>query len=594
MSNEFIDYLNSMNNASSSTINALAESQVTNPYYSKIKIDRRMGKYIADSIINGEKMTYILTGHAGDGKTSILVQVLSELKLLSDGETLDVETTITRNNLSLHYVKDMSEVDEDKQEIFLRKALNANASGVSSLLISNTGPLMRTFERIVRADHALKGEAFTEKKEIELQTRLLDQLDSNTNEIITVEGYRFKLINIARVDNVNFANKIIAKITNKELWQPCEECFDKDSCPMYYNYTILGSYRNRISEFVENFYRYLYENDRRATIRQMIAQISFAFTGNLSCADVTTGKLKNSKFRYNFANLFFGFRGIEEFENAIQIKGIEQINNYNIDSIALNVDYELFVNNNFSSMPDDIRKLIESVYFKFSKKYYSINIITTEKMLQEKEALMRKAVRRFYLMYSSYDDISQLGEVFNQIFGEVFSVYKRAISKQFASGIERRNLSNLVFDALNINNTGFHMQNNETLYLTLRRDDEAFQNVLLITGKMEKDAFKIVQEKTNSQFEDTNEKYDVYIMFGETVKFKLNLPLLTYFKAITNGAITSINNPSLTHGIARLNTMLHDFVRDKNKDGIMRLLINTTKEQQTVTCIFDEGKLIIE
>ena len=70
MENTFVSYLNSMNNAGSDTVAALAEAQVLNKYYSQIKIERKLGRYISDRIRSGEKDVYILTGHAGDGKTA--------------------------------------------------------------------------------------------------------------------------------------------------------------------------------------------------------------------------------------------------------------------------------------------------------------------------------------------------------------------------------------------------------------------------------------------------------------------------------------------------------------------------------------------
>ena len=50
MGNRFVNYLNSMNNASGDNINALAEAQVTNEYYSSIRVDRKLGKFIKNKI----------------------------------------------------------------------------------------------------------------------------------------------------------------------------------------------------------------------------------------------------------------------------------------------------------------------------------------------------------------------------------------------------------------------------------------------------------------------------------------------------------------------------------------------------------------
>ena len=51
MSNDFVEYLNSMNNANSKNENALAESQVTNPYFGKVKVNRKIGDNIYKKLL---------------------------------------------------------------------------------------------------------------------------------------------------------------------------------------------------------------------------------------------------------------------------------------------------------------------------------------------------------------------------------------------------------------------------------------------------------------------------------------------------------------------------------------------------------------
>ena len=148
MENTFVSYLNSMNNAGSDTAAALAESQVLSEYYSRIKIERKLGQYISDRIRSGEKKVFILTGHAGDGKTSILVQVLIDLGMLAPMEKIEVEKEYEKDGIRLYSVKDMSELNSEKQLRFLTKALEAPRNGYSSILISNTGPLLNCFEKI--------------------------------------------------------------------------------------------------------------------------------------------------------------------------------------------------------------------------------------------------------------------------------------------------------------------------------------------------------------------------------------------------------------------------------------------------------------
>ena len=151
--NGFVNYLNSMNNANSDTAEALAESQVLSAYYEKIQIKRKLGSYIAGRIRNHENITVVLTGHAGDGKTSILVQVLRELDLLPPNTPLEDEKYYSKNGIDLYAVKDMSELPENKQIEFCRNALEAPKNNQSAVVISNTGPLLKCLETLYREQH---------------------------------------------------------------------------------------------------------------------------------------------------------------------------------------------------------------------------------------------------------------------------------------------------------------------------------------------------------------------------------------------------------------------------------------------------------
>lgn len=78
--NGFVDYLNTLHNEQANNENALAEAQQNNPYFKKVKVERPEAQYIANRIETGENACLmILTGHAGDGKTTLLFQVLEKL-----------------------------------------------------------------------------------------------------------------------------------------------------------------------------------------------------------------------------------------------------------------------------------------------------------------------------------------------------------------------------------------------------------------------------------------------------------------------------------------------------------------------------------
>lgn len=588
--NEFVSYLNSINNVGGNSTGSLAESQVKSTYFEKVKVDRKLGHYIADSVRSENYKAFILTGHAGDGKTSILVQVLKELDYLGDCESLDE----AKDYSNFYYVKDMSEVAEDKQVGILTKALSAPHSQKSSLLISNTGPLLNSFTALQKKYNEQKGIPFSEAEKIELQSTLLSQLDSNEDREIVLAGFSFMLINIARVDNVLFASKILEKILNDELWADCSNCPSAAKCPIYNNKITVSRQFKRVALFIENYYRFLYENDKRMTIRQMLGQISYALTGNLSCKEIDEKYLKEPFFNYNFANLFFGYHGIDEKKDARQIKGIEQIQTLELDKKALDVDYRLFVNQDYHFFLPDIQSVLHGLTKKYRKHYQiasSDSFVSSSE--QKAELKLRRAVRRFYLFYSLCNSEEESNNLMNQVFGVNFTDYCKMITNKQPKPVLGK-LQSTVFQALYMKNTGSLPYGQTELPLTLRREDDVFQNVMLVLGTVNKKSLEIVQEQIANSFEDFENKQRVVLKIGGD-SFRLSLPLVNYFQGLIAGSIASNNNPALTHGISTLDAMLLDHFGDDSPesedDCEMRVIINTTSGQDYENFSFSEGNL---
>jgi len=555
--NDFVNYLNSMNNANANNINALAESQVNNNYYDEIQIDRKIGQYIIKKIKSGEKSTFILTGHAGDGKTSILVQILKSLNLLSKTEKLKEKDIKLSPYGEILYIKDMSELTKQKQTKYLVEALEAPKRGQASILISNTGPLIEAFEEI-----------FENKYEIEM--KLLKQLDQNKEEKIEIEGYTFYLINIARVDNVIFSKKILEKLININFWDKCN-CNLKDNCPIYRNVTFIKNNYNKVSEIIEYIYRYFYEHDKRMTIRQILAHLTFAITGNLSCEDVK--KLNNNKFtiiKYNFSNLFFGYVGEEKNQDAEQIKIIRELDRLNLDGLPMYDDYEIFIKNDFSHFDYTIQSLLYEYWEKKYLKYYSVNN-EIENKLEYKLSLIRKMIKRIYIFYS-FKRTSE--EIIKILFGDVFLIYSKMVIEELGNS-DKKKIKAILVDGLNRLNLGMtNLEKSlEKVYITLRRNGYNYQNVFVLLGDIDVEKLNIKQIPVNINFEDYLCKYKIYLSYENKLIYELNLPLLMYFEKIIKGKIDTKINPSLTHGISNLESKLLDICRYDN-DKIIRLIIN--------------------
>ena len=82
VTNEFVEYLNTLHNEQAGNENALGEAQQKNPHFSKVKVERRAADYLEARIESGnDACVIILTGHAGDGKTTLLFQDLMMIKM---------------------------------------------------------------------------------------------------------------------------------------------------------------------------------------------------------------------------------------------------------------------------------------------------------------------------------------------------------------------------------------------------------------------------------------------------------------------------------------------------------------------------------
>jgi hypothetical protein len=134
------------------------------------------------------------------------------------------------------------------------------------------------------------------------------------------------------------------------------------------------------------------------------------------------------------------------------------------------------------------------------------------------------------------------------------------------------------------------------LPLTLRREDEVFQNVMIVLGEVNRSDLSVIQLKATSKFEDVENKHEVVLRM-EDKDFKLTLPMINYFNDLIDGAIASNNNPALSHGIAQLDALLlTQFGEEKpecEEDCELTVIINTTRGQEIERFSFDGNRLSI-
>ena len=92
-------------------------------------------------------------------------------------------------------------------------------------------------------------------------------------------------------------------------------------------------------------------------------------------------------------------------------------------------------------------------------------------------------------------------------------------------------------------------------------------------------------------FEDNGNKKKVILKICGKEEFNLSLPMVIYFFDIAMGAISTVADPALTHGISKLKTILSKY-GTSDDDGEISLIVNNTDKPVNVK-LFIEDQLYI-
>lgn len=588
MSNDFIKYLNSMNNANSSNENAIAESQITNPYYDKIRVERNIGKYLINKI-KEKPTTVLLTGHAGDGKTSLVYQILRELKLINNNQPLKEYEEFHSDELNskFFYVKDMSELSKQEQVRLLNRSLTMKEHGGSAVLISNTGPLIDAFK-------GLEEEYPTGVSKTTIEMDLLRLMDENKGLIGNVGNHNVLLINMARIDNVVMLPYLLKKLLLDELWEPCSQCEKKQSCPMFNNYLSLKQNFKNVEIFISSYYRWLFESDKRLTIRQILSQLSYAITGNLTCDLIKTNTNLNESilFTYHFSNLFFGYKGISVNDDAIQIRAIRELQSLGLDSKDLQYDYSFFVKGDFSFLTSLAKEVMEPIWQKKLRRYTTLSI----DLLKEDEPYqLRKSVRRMQMIFGNHDEKS-MSDMLSKLFSPIYPEYLNLRMVKL-SGRELRNIKSKIVKALYHLLVGIPMNQaaDDVIYLPLNRKGKGTQTVQLLLGKIETSDIYIKQNYIESDYDSDENHYALELSFGEVrERFPIPLMLLDYFDKVSKGAVSTKINPSLSHGVDKMKSKLYQEYKFKESEPFIKILVQTIKGPQLISLEIDGDVMYVD
>ncbi|RLA89293.1 MAG: hypothetical protein DRG58_05515 [Deltaproteobacteria bacterium] len=318
--NPFVAYLNSLHNRDASSGNALAEGQAQNPWFSRIHVAHPLANRIAKELIK-EQQHVILTGHAGDGKSTIgleLFKLFSELPADKPiPRDLHREEITQSDSIKIALIKDFSEWTEEERVGIIKNAGKQNQP--RTLLVSNTGTLLDVFRRIEERKNG---------NWIEIESDLLKTFSEATPAFFEHRGVSYLVINLAMFDNLDVAQEIFERMLAPGCWENCVACEHHAQCPIRRNVELLQKNLSVALDRVFLLYRRMFEYGDRFTLRQLTAHMAYMITSGMEYSDIiefSNRPIAPLLCEFMFFNRFFGDNGRHPDSPALQMSVVRAV-----------------------------------------------------------------------------------------------------------------------------------------------------------------------------------------------------------------------------------------------------------------------------
>lgn len=535
MQNSFIAYLNSLHNVGASGANALAESQALNAYFAELYEPFPVVDDVLSALRGSRDRVVVLTGHAGDGKSTVALDILKRLRGLIQDQPLDkaleeresVQDS-TRSDHVVQIVKDMSELSAERRLQWLREAFDSPGSW---LIVSNTGPLLNSLKEFADERQALG----------DIEGRILEQLnrpyaDGNIDDHVLSEFPKdLVIVNMTRLDNVSLGARLLTRLVAHSGWSQCEGCDIVQVCPLQLNQRTLAAAAEQAEERVRWLYRRLTAYEQRLTLRQMVAHLAFALTGGITCeaakdlvAAATTEGLDRGTGGLEqilFSEGLFGYQKGEPSVQAGALRAVELVRRSVFGGpVGVNFERQLTqgMGSNWAQLPETLAPLAR---------------LWASRAREAAGVRWRFAQRRMlYVFGQPIAEAVQTAETYYDTFLQSPRLrdfdrwtHDRALS---LSLIEKKRLRYACLQVLLETFSGFSSgqfrSDQERLYLTLRRPDRAVvQPTQLVVATLSFDAFSLSY--------DVDGRLPKLVFNDGTAYLLLTLPLLDYIERRHSG-----------------------------------------------------------
>jgi serine/threonine protein kinase len=477
--NPFVGYLNTLHNTKATNEGALAETQACSPYFGAIHVSLPLTEILLDHLIAEDGGHVILTGHAGDGKSTIGLEIFKRLKGMLMSESLSaalkLEETVDYKGLRVHIVKDMSELTEADRRAAMERMFKAGAEE-RFLLISNTGMLLETLRGFARDFGHVPDE---------VEDHLLERLQEREPCALELFDSNIRLVNLTQVDNIAPAAGMFRRMVKAPHWSGCDPCDIETACPIRQNRQILLDKPERVAERVAWVYRRLFEYGQRLTLRQIAAHLAYSLTSGMDCDAARrrlSGPVPPKLNRFLFHNRFFGFKGGEPDANARRLMAVRYLVPLEMGARPFpNLDRKLWTSE--TGLPPDFPPRANKVFKELRR---------DEGETAGAAARRRQEIRRLFYLFSQPEPA----------FFPVFLNSSMLVELEFwqadetkLNPIRREELRRKILHVLQEQFTGFHVPDragNNTLFITLsRRNEDLRQSVQLLLARVPFDNFHL-------------------------------------------------------------------------------------------------------
>jgi hypothetical protein len=579
----FCDYLSSLISTNIFNENAIAESQAVNPLFRTIHTTHPLVDVLDKELRQKTGKHVILTGHAGDGKTTIAVDIIKELRGFSPFTMLDkpLERREEVEDQRLSIIKDFSE-REGGADLSLIDELKAGQRRF--MIISNTGTLLDFFKGNAKA---------WQINSVEAESKILTAI-SQARGVSELEfaGVEFIVYNLAYIDNLNLAETIFGRMLEPENWKGCDSCSREGFCPVKLNVELIRSAQEQVTKRLFLLYRRMYEYGTRLTIRQLTSHLAYVITSGINAAHVHK-KMSQMKTDFLFFNRLFGDDGRNPDIAASEMKAIVELKRQNLGTlfnsgIEMNLWLKPSLHSSikiFSSAKDlfsDLRKI-------------GMASLTVSGVGPTPEQARRQARRLLYFFVIDDTHDRQLICDFlnspNMLFWQEWQKKDSVLEKAY-----RAKYSNMVFHVIQEHFTGVRMPEgmgtqDSRLYITLsRKQSEVRQSAQIVIAELDwSQSVALELDRTSNA---TGAEYTELALKGRGVlkgiSLRLGLPFLDYVTQRHYGEIGNLLNAAYKERLEHFKLQVLKKTASSNDDMMLVRLRNDNRFKRQKFSISDQ------